>query len=386
MKNLIIKVSTGCLLALMTPLALPSVFAQDAAPAEETVTAEEPSAESPAINADKPPVIYYTTADVLQVKVEGEGSNATQTVRLHITENSNSGDAAGKDLTILTPISGKGGISLEQGDFVSVKVEKSSSGEFSGIILEHSHSGIWFAVIISILVLLFIGRRDGLIATAVTTGSILTVFFLTAPLILRGLSPLWAALVTTLFIAGILSIIVFGWSKSAAAAAISSCISILFTMLIGFAYLSMANLGKINSPLINEIVDLPGLRLENLTIAIIMLAALGAITHVAFRITAMIFLEKRQHPDRDLRTLLDVGMTNGRRLLPVTAESALWVLFGLGLPMLLLAGTRVSVFRAFVFSDVVLLLALLLTMITSVALTVPIVTITSSILATKDLR
>jgi hypothetical protein len=114
-----------------------------------------------------------------------------------------------------------------------------------------------------------------------------------------------------------------------------------------------------------------------------LLVSCGAVVHVVARITGVIFLEREQHPEHGLATLLDVGLTHGRRVLPAIAETALWALFGLSLPEILLGAAQVSVLRATLVGDIALLLVLPLSLLASVALAVILTTVAAAVLATR---
>lgn len=360
----------AALLALAAPA---SALAQSAAPS--SAPAIVPG--SPADRAIPP---WITTGDVLQVQAEGDG----QTVRVRISGDDEHADAAGKDVTLRVQKSGFSGIELDPGDRVVLRAERTTAGELKGTVVERTHGGLWIVLVLTILVALLIGRRQGAGAVLPAVFSLLVIVFLLLPLILRGLAPLWAAAIPVFVVASVLAIVSFGWNRASLATVAGAAASLLLTALVGWGYTSLSALDSLTSPALDLLRGLPGLRLETLPLASSLLVAVGAVTHVVHRITARVFLEHRQHPDRELLQLLDVGITQGRTIFPSVVEAALWVLFGATLPLLILSAAQVSVFHLFMYGDPVRLMVGFATLVTGLALSIPIATVTAALFASNE--
>lgn len=357
-------------------------------------TAPNPPSAAPPVSAPAAPAadaapakVLYATADVLQVQTDtGPDRRVTQTVRLRLTDDASPLGLAGKDLTVQVPVDGPGGLRVQPGDRVNLRVQQDGAGTVTASVLEQTHRGIWLIFVLGALLLLLVGRRSGFLTLVTMTLVVLLTLFVTAPLILRGSSPVLAALVTFALFSALASLIIFRWTRAALAALISASASMLVCLLLGWALLAIASIGDYRNLTVDALRGLPGVHPATLPLAVAVLVTCGAVMHVVARVTSSVFLERQQHPDRGLTVLLDVGLTHGRRVLPAIAETALWVLLGMGLPELLLDASQVSVFRILQRGDIDLMLLLPLVLMGTVACAIPITTVTAAVLADRDHR
>ncbi len=345
-----------------------------------------PSAAIEGVRSSAPvsPSIWTTTGIVLHAQAdESADRRPTWTARIRIDDGERSGAAAGKEVTIVVPRDGPGMVPLAEGEQVSVRVQLSPSGELSGIVLDRTHPGVWIVLVLTGALLVVVARKSGALTILTFALAVLFVLFVAVPLILRGVNPLWAALLATTLFSASAALIVFQWSRATAAAAIGAIGSLLLSILVSRAFLGLTHLVDFRDPTVDALRALPGIPTSSLALGMSLIVSCGAVVHVVARITGAIFLESERHPEHGLTSLLDVGLTHGRRVLPAIAETALWALFGLALPEVLLGAAQVSVFRGTLIGDIALLIVLPLNLLASVSLAVILTTVAAAVLATR---
>lgn len=192
--------------------------------------------------------------------------------------------------------------------------------------------GIAFA-----LAAVVVARWRGLLAVAGIALSVLLVVVFLVPAILDGSPPVLVSLVGALAVMFVTLVLTYGVGPQTAAAALGIGVSLLLATLLGALLAGVAHLDGSTSDLAGQLLaDSPGLSLQGIVIAGMVVGALGVLADTAVSQVSTVMALRRANPAYGPRRLYREAFAVGRDHLAATIHTLVLAYAGAALPLLLI--------------------------------------------------
>ena len=200
------------------------------------------------------------------------------------------------------------------------------------------------ANILAILALLFcglliyVGRKKGLFSLVSIAITALLIVKLLSPMILFGISPIFATLIICLLSTAATMYLVGGFNKKSTSATLGCILSIIVAGILSIITVKFAHLtGFSNEHSMFLYSAHPELNFIGIAISAIILATLGAVMDVAMSIASTINEIYTLDNSKTVGQLFRSGMNVGRDIIGTMANTLILVYLGGALPLLLLS-------------------------------------------------
>ena len=199
-------------------------------------------------------------------------------------------------------------------------------------------NALYVLAFIFFALLLFIGRKKGVLSFVSIFSTVILIFFMLRPLILLGLSPIISALIVCILSTVITVYLVGGWNRKSTAAVIGTVTSLLFAGLLSIISIKIANLtGFAGEESMFLYAARPDLDFTGILSAAIMLAALGAVMDVGVSISSTINEINETDNTLSIKELFKSGMNVGHDIIGTMSNTLILVYLGSSLPLVLLS-------------------------------------------------
>ncbi len=279
----------------------------------------------------------YEKAEVLEFEEQEDEFNARyQNIKLRLL----TGDDKGKEIEIVNYLSDNEfvNIPIEKGKKVLLLVDYEDGNVSYYIASEVRDHYIFYLIILFLLVILFVGRIQG-IKTIITLGiTFLFIAFVELPLLSKGYNPVYVTIFVGVLITIITIFIISGRTKKSLAAILGTIIGVLFAGTLSIIVSMKSNLTGMNmeEAMILASIYENGFNFQHLLFSGIILGSLGAIMDVAMSISSSIEEIYKVNPNRSKRKLYRSGIRVGRDIMGTMANTLILAYVGSSLPMLLL--------------------------------------------------
>lgn len=157
------------------------------------------------------------------------------------------------------------------------------------------------------------------------------------PRILAGDPPLVITLIGSLLIMGITFVLSHGWNRKTLAALCGTAGSLLLTVLIGIAFVSLAHLtGTADEEMLFLLADYPALNTQGILLAGIIIGALGVLDDVTVSQASAVFELRNANPLLSAKSLYTRALRIGHDHIAAAINTLLLAYAGASLPLLLL--------------------------------------------------
>ncbi|SMB79389.1 Uncharacterized membrane protein [Desulfonispora thiosulfatigenes DSM 11270] len=286
------------------------------------------------------PIISFEKGRVLNVEdkhMEGDYSYDYQQVKLKIL----TGKYEGEIVNIENALTDNSlyNIVVKEKDKVLLAIEEFEESKNVHITDYARDSVVKLLVIAFLLLLIFVGRGKGFKSVITISLTVLLIFGMFLPLVLKGFNPLFLTIIISTIITLITIILVSGLNKKSYAAiigtisgvVIAGIISIIIAKLVKLTGMSMEEAGMLmNIP--QEIT----FDFRNLLFAGIILGALGAVMDVAMSIASSIQEIHNANNNLSRSELFKSGMEVGRDIMGTMSNTLILAYTGSFIPLLLL--------------------------------------------------
>ena len=186
--------------------------------------------------------------------------------------------------------------------------------------------------------LVLIGRRKGLLSFIAIFATIVLIFLILTPLILHGISPIWATLFVCILSTLITVYLVAGFNYKSTSAIIGTVLSLTLAALLSTITIHIATLtGFAGEETMFLYTARPDLDFTGILSASIMLAALGAVMDVGVSIASTINEIHETDKTLQIKDLFKSGMNVGRDIIGTMSNTLILVYLGSSLPLVLLS-------------------------------------------------
>lgn len=287
-------------------------------------------------------LLTYEKALVLEVfeedNIGDENIDTVQFVELKVL----TGKHKGKTFNIENIQSGHPvyDIPVKTGDKVLVFIEETEDGGFEINIADYVRSNyIYILTVGFIIVLLLIGKNKGLKTIITLIFTMLMIFKVLLPLMLRGYSPIALTIVISSIITIVTIVIISGLSKKSFAAIVGTLSGVLIAGFIAFTIGSKVRLTGLSSEEAVMLLYIPqsiNFNFRDLLFSGILLGALGAVMDVSMSIASSTEEINRANSNLTMKELFMSGMNVGKDIMGTMSNTLILAYTGSTVPLMLL--------------------------------------------------
>lgn len=288
--------------------------------------------------------VEYVKAEVINVEENNLSTNDNieniVTGDQKITIRIKSGEHKDEQCTINNYVSAFRNVIVESGDKIIARVDTKGNGSYEFSVYNYNRAPILYGFIVVFLIsLCAIGGKKGIKAMIGLLYTLISIFFILIPLIMRGYSPV----LVTIFIVSITAvgslIIIDGISAKTLAAIIGTVsgvlISGLLTYIVGkLIYITGFNMEQAESLLL--VSGDGGLKIKGLLICGVLLSSLGAVMDIAMSISSSINEIHIVNKKLKWKELFISGMNIGKDAMGTMANTLILAFTGSSLNLMLL--------------------------------------------------
>lgn len=290
-------------------------------------------------------VPQYTKGQVLEIintelgKDLGSGLTMDQqTLNVKITS------GPFKDQVFTTENSTSGNVAydiwLAEGDKVLLYLETIDGELVNGYVMDFERDTYLFILIaVFILVLIAIGKRQGLKSVITLGFTLLVIGKFLLPLLFRGYNPVLLALISGIIIASVTFLIIGGITKKSFAAILGTTGGLLTAVAISIIFGKLTNLRGLSGEETQMLMYIPQdiqFDLQGLLFAGMMIGALGAVMDVSISIASAMQEIKNVGSKLSFKELFRSGMNVGKDIMGTMSNTLILAYTGASIPLLLL--------------------------------------------------
>ncbi len=232
-------------------------------------------------------------------------------------------------------------VDCKMGTRIIVRLDLDDEGEPYVVAIPNYHRA---PVIVGLIVafgalLVVIGGKKGAMALVGLVYTVACIWFLLIPLILRGISPVWATIFIVALTTAASLILLTGFSRKTLCATLGCVAGVAASGLFAAAADWISPLNGFNMSEAEELVLRAydsELQISGLLISGILIASLGAVMDVAMSISSACHELRQHNPNLPRRELLRSGMNIGRDAMGTMANTLILAFAGASLNVLIL--------------------------------------------------
>ena len=232
------------------------------------------------------------------------------------------------------------GVPLKEGDKVVISISTHANGDHQAVVYEYNRiPALAIVIVLFILATILVGGKMGLKSLIGLFFTVLCLFAILIPWLLKGAPTLPATFVVCVFVALVSFTILGGVHRKTICAFLGTVSGTAIAMAFG---LMAQSLTRINGLRISDVEPLLQLRqtgtpigLRGLLIAGIIISALGAVMDVAMSISSSLEEIHTANPDLDSRQLFKSGMNIGRDMVGTMTNTLILAFLGSGFVLII---------------------------------------------------
>ncbi len=232
------------------------------------------------------------------------------------------------------------GVPLKEGDKVVISISTHANGDHQAVVFEYNRiPALAIVIVLFILATILVGGKTGLKSLVGLFFTVLCLFAILIPWLLKGAPTLPATFVVCVFVALVSFTILGGVHRKTICAFLGTVSGTAIAMAFG---LMAQSLTRINGLRISDVEPLLQLRqtgtpigLRGLLIAGIIISALGAVMDVAMSISSSLEEIHTANPDLDSRQLFKSGMNIGRDMVGTMTNTLILAFLGSGFVLII---------------------------------------------------
>lgn len=250
------------------------------------------------------------------------------------------GKHEGETLTATNRLTIYNSVVAKKGSRLSVIVDELDSGKFKIRIYNYSRATcIYLFALLFLITMVVISGKKGLMSCLSLVYTFVCILLIFLPLIMRGYSPVWAAVGVVVLVTSANMIFLNGISRKTFCAIIGTSSGVVLSGIIllifsKFAHISGFNLEEAESLLF--VRQKTGLRVENILFAGILIASMGAVMDTALSIVSAINELHINMPDFGAMKLFKAGMNVGKDMIGTMSNTLILAFAGAALSTIII--------------------------------------------------
>ena len=224
---------------------------------------------------------------------------------------------------------------------VGTKIVISSYDDFiSTIIVNYNREvSIYILLFIFIFVVLFLGKLKGVKSLFSLVFTMICIFFVFIPLIIRGINPIASSIIIVILSTMVTMISLNGVTKKTFVASLSCILCTIIAGLIAYIFGKFNNISTFNTAEVQDLLFVStktSLKVKDLLFAGILISSLGAIMDTTMSITSSIFEIKDVNNNLSKSQLFISGMNIGKDIMGTMTNTLILAFTGSSINILII--------------------------------------------------
>ena len=274
--------------------------------------------------------------EVLRDNVQQDGSRVgEQRVRVRLS----SGSHRGEEIETSSPSGYLFGAPCVKGMKVIIMQSVAGDTLVTSVYAQDRGSVILIFALLYLLVLCWIGGKQGLRGALGLIYTVASIFYLFIPLVYLGYSPFWMAVLVCLLTTFVSMTLIGGFSRKTLAATLGTSAGVIIAGLVAMAFSLFSGISGWNVSNIEHLMTLwytENIRVGDLLFAGLLISALGAVMDVAMSISSTMQEILQQRPDLGRKELIKAGFRVGRDMMGTDSNTLILAFAGGSVSVLLL--------------------------------------------------
>ena len=273
----------------------------------------------------------FEKAEVLEVMQDNETESGNfvgnQIIELKLL----SGEFKGSMVEATSSSSYLFGAHCEKGMKVVAIVNESNGELVASVYSQNRGPVLWILIGIFIAVVFLIGGKKGLASIGGLLFTMLCIFLLFLPMIYKGISPIFAAIVVVVLTTVVTMILIDGVSRKSVTAILGTILGVVVAAVFALLFGKAAGISGYNVSDIEELVYLAektDIRIGELLFAGILIAALGAVMDVGMSIASTLNELQEKKEIMSVKELFASGMNVGRDMMGTMSNTLILAFTG----------------------------------------------------------
>ncbi|EFI42098.1 YibE/F family protein [Peptoniphilus sp. oral taxon 386] len=267
-----------------------------------------------------------------------EYGNIAQNIKVKLL----SGNDKGKFINVINYMSTylNTNLDLKVNQKVLISIDKDMDGNDVYSVSDYLRTDyIYILMGVFILILLFVGRKKGLLTIVSLIITLVIIFFVSIPLIIKGHSPILIAVISSFIISFISLLIVGGFNLKTISAILGTSFGAILAGVIAFLVGTKIHLTGLSLDETQMLLYLPDdlvLDPGELLFAGIIWGSIGAVMDVGMSVSSSIQEISRANESFGFKELFKSGMNVGRDIMATMSNTLILAYMGSALPLILL--------------------------------------------------
>lgn len=274
--------------------------------------------------------------EVLRDNVQQDGSRVgEQRVRVRLS----SGSHRGEEIETSSPSGYLFGAPCVKGMKVIIMQSVAGDTLVTSVYAQDRGNVILIFALLYLLVLCWIGGKQGLRGALGLIYTVAAIFYLFIPLVYLGYSPFWMAVLVCLLTTFVSMTLIGGFSRKTLAATLGTSAGVIIAGLVAMAFSLFSGISGWNVSNIEHLMTLwytENIRVGDLLFAGLLISALGAVMDVAMSISSTMQEILQQRPDISRKELIKAGFRVGRDMMGTDSNTLILAFAGGSVSVLLL--------------------------------------------------
>lgn len=273
----------------------------------------------------------FAKAEVMDVIEDNETEDGisigNQIVSLKLT----SGKWKGKTVEATSSSAYLYGAHCKKGSKVIAIVSESQGEMTASVYSQNREMQLYLIIAIFVFTIILIGGKKGLASVIGLGFTILCILFLFLPMIYKGISPIWSAVLVVILTTVATMYLVGGISRKTITAILGTVSGVLISALFAMLFCKMTNISGYNVSDIEDLIyirDQTGIKVGELLFSGILISALGAVMDVAMSISSTIEEIHCQNSELTIKELFQSGMNVGKDMMGTMSNTLILAFAG----------------------------------------------------------
>lgn len=288
--------------------------------------------------------VNYEIAKVIQINNEKlHDSNQQEGLKVgsqKLLVNILTGPHKGETLAATNSLSTYNSVVGKESNYLIVILDELKSGKLKVRVKHHYRTPfIYLMILLFFSALILVGRKKGLMAIIGLSYTFLCIFTIFLPIVLRGYSPIWAAILLVTMSATVTMISLNGVSKKSLCAILGTVFGVILSSLILILFGAMMHISGFSTDETESLLlirQTTGLNVRDLLYSGILITTLGAIMDVAMSIVSSIHEVKLHKPNSTPFILFNTGMNVGKDIIGTMSNTLILAFTGTSLNLLII--------------------------------------------------
>lgn len=281
--------------------------------------------------------VVEVTAESLQDSGHQRGlMTGSQTLKVKLL----TGKHRGETVTASNALSTYNSVVGKAGKYLVVNVDELDSGEFQVRVFNYYRAGfIYLMALLFLGALILVGGKKGLMSGFGLIYTFLCVLLVFLPLILRGYSPVWAAILLVVMVTTASMVFLNGAGKKSLCAVLGTILGVVLSGVILFIFGAVMHISGYSTDEAEDLLFIgqtTGLKVRDLLFSGILIASLGAIMDTAMSIVSSITEFHLNMPGMKTTALIKAGMNVGKDMIGTMSNTLILAFTGTSLNMIIL--------------------------------------------------